>query len=127
MSALQQHSIGTIDVVVVNLYPFRQTVTAAHAPTYDVAVENIDIGEVSESMALQPPSTSLNLAGSSVLPAAKGSSESLTGISTIPATRTGGIPMAPISLRQSCMALATTQTAAPETAAHSSAVQAAQP
>ena len=30
--------------VVVNLYPFRATVTAATAPTFDVAVENIDIG-----------------------------------------------------------------------------------
>ena len=71
MSALEQHSIGTIDVVVVNLYPFRQTVTAAQAPTYDVAVENIDIGEVSGSVALQPPSSSLKLAETSVLPAAE--------------------------------------------------------
>lgn len=30
--------------VVVNLYPFRQTVTAAETPSYDTAVENIDIG-----------------------------------------------------------------------------------
>ena len=30
--------------VVVNLYPFRQTVTAAEAPSYETAVENIDIG-----------------------------------------------------------------------------------
>ena len=30
--------------MVVNLYPFRQTVTAATAPSYDEAVENIDIG-----------------------------------------------------------------------------------
>ena len=68
MSALQQHSIGTIDVVVVNLYPFRQTVTAAQAPMYDLAVENIDIGEGSESMLLRSLSISLDLA---VLPAAK--------------------------------------------------------
>lgn len=27
-----------------NLYPFRQTVTAAQAPSYEDAVENIDIG-----------------------------------------------------------------------------------
>lgn len=27
-----------------NLYPFRQTVTAADAPSYETAVENIDIG-----------------------------------------------------------------------------------
>ena len=30
--------------VVVNLYPFRQTVTAEQAPSYEAAVENIDIG-----------------------------------------------------------------------------------
>ena len=30
--------------VIVNLYPFRQTVTAAQAPSYEDAVENIDIG-----------------------------------------------------------------------------------
>jgi len=29
---------------VVNLYPFRATVTAARAPSYEDAVENIDIG-----------------------------------------------------------------------------------
>mmetsp|Transcript_2095 Transcript_2095/g.6203 ORF Transcript_2095/g.6203 Transcript_2095/m.6203 type:complete len:606 (-) Transcript_2095:7910-9727(-) len=42
--ALEQHGIGTIDLVVVNLYPFRATVTAQQAPTFDVAIENIDIG-----------------------------------------------------------------------------------
>lgn len=30
--------------MVVNLYPFRQTVTAASPPSYDEAVEQIDIG-----------------------------------------------------------------------------------
>ena len=30
--------------VVANLYPFRQTVTAEPAPSYETAVENIDIG-----------------------------------------------------------------------------------
>ncbi len=45
VAALQQHDISTIDVVVVNLYPFRATVTAAQAPSFDTAVENIDIGE----------------------------------------------------------------------------------
>jgi phosphoribosylaminoimidazolecarboxamide formyltransferase/IMP cyclohydrolase len=44
MSAIQQHNIAPIDVVVVNLYPFRQTVTAAQTPSYETAVENIDIG-----------------------------------------------------------------------------------
>ncbi len=42
---LQTHDISTIDVVVVNLYPFRATVTAAQAPSFDTAIENIDIGE----------------------------------------------------------------------------------
>ncbi|KAK9820378.1 hypothetical protein WJX72_009657 [[Myrmecia] bisecta] len=44
MSAIDKHNISLIDVVVVNLYPFRQTVTAETSPSYDVAVENIDIG-----------------------------------------------------------------------------------
>ena len=44
LAALEQHGIGAIDAVVVNLYPFRATVTAKTAPTFDVAVENIDIG-----------------------------------------------------------------------------------
>ena len=30
--------------MVVNLYPFRQTVTAEETPSYAMAVENIDIG-----------------------------------------------------------------------------------
>lgn len=45
VDALSQHGIATIDVVVVNLYPFRATVTAAQAPSFDTAIENIDIGE----------------------------------------------------------------------------------
>jgi phosphoribosylaminoimidazolecarboxamide formyltransferase / IMP cyclohydrolase len=44
LDALAQHGIGAIDVVVVNLYPFRATVTAAQAPSFDTAIENIDIG-----------------------------------------------------------------------------------
>ena len=36
MAAIDQHNITPIDVVVVNLYPFRQTVTAAKAPSFDV-------------------------------------------------------------------------------------------
>ena len=44
MAAITEHSISPIDVVVVNLYPFRQTVTAQQAPSYETAVENIDIG-----------------------------------------------------------------------------------
>lgn len=44
MAAISEHSISPIDVVVVNLYPFRQTVTAQQAPSYETAVENIDIG-----------------------------------------------------------------------------------
>ncbi|CAL8462205.1 g1736 [Coccomyxa elongata] len=44
LDAVGKHNISLIDVVVVNLYPFRQTVTAAEAPSYETAVENIDIG-----------------------------------------------------------------------------------
>ena len=41
--ALAAHGIPTIDLVVVNLYPFRETV-ANPACTLDDAIENIDIG-----------------------------------------------------------------------------------
>jgi phosphoribosylaminoimidazolecarboxamide formyltransferase / IMP cyclohydrolase len=41
--ALAQHAIPTIDLVVVNLYPFRETV-ADPGCTLDEAIENIDIG-----------------------------------------------------------------------------------
>ncbi|GFR42966.1 hypothetical protein Agub_g3964 [Astrephomene gubernaculifera] len=44
MAAIAQHNIGTIDLVVVNLYPFRKTVTASPPPAFEVGVENIDIG-----------------------------------------------------------------------------------
>ena len=42
-SALQQHGIDTIDVLVVNLYPFEATVAKAGC-TLEDAIENIDIG-----------------------------------------------------------------------------------
>ncbi len=45
MAAISEHKISPIDIVVVNLYPFRQTVTAEQAPSYETAVENIDIGK----------------------------------------------------------------------------------
>ena len=41
--AIERHGIGTIDLVVVNLYPFRETV-ANPACTLEEAIENIDIG-----------------------------------------------------------------------------------
>jgi phosphoribosylaminoimidazolecarboxamide formyltransferase/IMP cyclohydrolase len=41
--AIAQHGIPTIDLVVVNLYPFRETV-ARPGCTLDDAIENIDIG-----------------------------------------------------------------------------------
>ncbi|CAM6089034.1 unnamed protein product [Calypogeia fissa] len=44
MDALQEHGIGTIDVVVVNLYPFYSTVTAPGVADFETGVENIDIG-----------------------------------------------------------------------------------
>jgi phosphoribosylaminoimidazolecarboxamide formyltransferase/IMP cyclohydrolase len=43
MAALQQHGIPNIDMVVVNLYPFQQTVAKEHCALED-AIENIDIG-----------------------------------------------------------------------------------
>ena len=42
-SALERHGIPTIDLVVVNLYPFRETIAKPDC-TLDEAVENIDIG-----------------------------------------------------------------------------------
>ncbi|MDO4638181.1 MAG: bifunctional phosphoribosylaminoimidazolecarboxamide formyltransferase/IMP cyclohydrolase [Lautropia sp.] len=43
MSALEQHNIGRIDLLAVNLYPFQQTVARPDV-TLDEAIENIDIG-----------------------------------------------------------------------------------
>ena len=43
MAALKQHGIGTIDLLVINLYPFAQTIAKADC-TLDDAIENIDIG-----------------------------------------------------------------------------------
>src|SRR3982751_6055176 len=43
MAALEQHDIPTIDMVVVNLYPFVQTVSKEECSLED-AIENIDIG-----------------------------------------------------------------------------------
>lgn len=45
MRAIADAGIAPIDVVAVNLYPFRATVTSeSKPPTFDEAVENIDIG-----------------------------------------------------------------------------------
>ncbi len=41
--ALEAHGIPPIDLVIVNLYPFRETV-AKEGCTLDDAIENIDIG-----------------------------------------------------------------------------------
>jgi len=43
MAALKQHGIATIDLLVVNLYPFEATVAKAGC-TLEDAIENIDIG-----------------------------------------------------------------------------------
>ncbi len=43
MKTIQEHGIGLIDLVVVNLYPFEATV-ARDGVTEDEAIENIDIG-----------------------------------------------------------------------------------
>ena len=42
-AVMQEHGIDTIDLVVVNLYPFAETIRQADC-TYENAVENIDIG-----------------------------------------------------------------------------------
>jgi phosphoribosylaminoimidazolecarboxamide formyltransferase/IMP cyclohydrolase len=42
VAAMDQHDIGAIDLVVVNLYPFEETV--AKGAGYDEVIENIDIG-----------------------------------------------------------------------------------
>src|SRR3989442_6821884 len=42
-TAVKQHSIGPIDLVVVNLYPFEQTVARPNVPLAE-AIENIEIG-----------------------------------------------------------------------------------
>jgi phosphoribosylaminoimidazolecarboxamide formyltransferase/IMP cyclohydrolase len=43
MQALQEHSIGTIDMVVVNLYAFEKVAAKKDAPVHEL-IENIDIG-----------------------------------------------------------------------------------
>ena len=43
MKAIADHNIATIDLVVVNLYPFRETAARANVPAEEV-IENIDIG-----------------------------------------------------------------------------------
>jgi phosphoribosylaminoimidazolecarboxamide formyltransferase/IMP cyclohydrolase len=43
MDAIAAHGIGRIDLVVVNLYPFRETVAKPDC-TLEDAIENIDIG-----------------------------------------------------------------------------------
>ena len=42
VAAMQEHGIGPIDLLVVNLYPFEDTV--AKGAGYDTCIENIDIG-----------------------------------------------------------------------------------
>ncbi|WP_116598301.1 bifunctional phosphoribosylaminoimidazolecarboxamide formyltransferase/IMP cyclohydrolase [Primorskyibacter marinus] len=42
VSAMDEHGIGAIDLLVVNLYPFEETV--AKGADYDTCIENIDIG-----------------------------------------------------------------------------------
>lgn len=43
LEALETHSIDPIDFVVVNLYPFAETIAKENA-TFEDAIENIDIG-----------------------------------------------------------------------------------
>ncbi len=43
VAQMEQHGIGPIDVVVVNLYPFEATIAKPNCP-FEEAIENIDIG-----------------------------------------------------------------------------------
>jgi len=43
MKALKEHGIKKIDMIVVNLYPFEQTISKPDV-TFEEAIENIDIG-----------------------------------------------------------------------------------
>lgn len=43
METLQEFSIGTIDIIVVNLYPFKETISKKNV-SLEEAIENIDIG-----------------------------------------------------------------------------------
>ena len=43
MEKLKEHDIAPIDIVVVNLYPFKQTISKPDC-TFEDAIENIDIG-----------------------------------------------------------------------------------
>jgi phosphoribosylaminoimidazolecarboxamide formyltransferase/IMP cyclohydrolase len=43
MAALKEHGIGTIDLLIINLYPFAQATAKADC-TFEDAIENIDIG-----------------------------------------------------------------------------------
>ena len=42
VAAMNEHGIGPIDLLIVNLYPFEETV--AKGADYDTCIENIDIG-----------------------------------------------------------------------------------
>ncbi|KAL0387256.1 UNVERIFIED_CONTAM: Bifunctional purine biosynthesis protein PurH [Sesamum radiatum] len=53
MEALDKHGIGTFDVVVVNLYPFYDTVTSSSGISFEHGIENIDIGGPAMIRALQ--------------------------------------------------------------------------
>ena len=55
---MEQHGIGLIDVVVVNLYPFEATIAKPHC-LFEEAIENIDIGG-HRCCALQPKTTKMS-------------------------------------------------------------------
>ncbi|KAH0930064.1 hypothetical protein HID58_015791, partial [Brassica napus] len=44
MEAFNEHGVGTFDVVVINLYPFYDKVTAPGGISFEDGIENIDIG-----------------------------------------------------------------------------------
>ncbi len=51
---MEEHQIQPIDMVVVNLYPFAQTV-AREGCSLEDAVENIDIGGLNYALRRQEP------------------------------------------------------------------------
>jgi len=44
LSSLEEHGIGTFDVVVVNWYPFYDKVTSPVGVSFEEGIKNMDIG-----------------------------------------------------------------------------------
>ncbi|KAK8640401.1 hypothetical protein V6N13_008155 [Hibiscus sabdariffa] len=66
MEALNNHGIGTFDVVVVNLYPFYDKVTSTGGIAFDDGIENIDIGGPAMIRAAAKVGRTINNSGESL-------------------------------------------------------------